>query len=43
LSLDIQVFGTYVYERGIERSRACIYGESILSDVSRERLRRFFN
>lgn len=38
----IQIFGTDISERSIEKARAAIYAESIVSDVSPERLRRFF-
>jgi two-component system, chemotaxis family, CheB/CheR fusion protein len=41
-SFQVQVFGTDVNERGIEKARAGIYGERIAEEVSRERLRRFF-
>jgi two-component system, chemotaxis family, CheB/CheR fusion protein len=41
-SYQIQLFGTDVNERGIERARAGIYGERIAEEVSAERLRRFF-
>jgi two-component system CheB/CheR fusion protein len=38
----IQIFGTDVSERAIERARAGSYPESIAAEVSPERLRRFF-
>lgn len=38
----IQVFATDVSDRAIERARAGIYPESIVEDVSAQRLRRFF-
>ncbi len=41
-SFQIQVFGTDVNERGVERARAGIYGERVAEEVSAERLRRFF-
>ena len=41
-SCQIQLFGTDVNERGIEKARAGIYGERIAQEVSPERLRRFF-
>jgi two-component system, chemotaxis family, CheB/CheR fusion protein len=41
-SYQIQLFGTDVNERGIEKARAGIYGERIAQEVSPERLRRFF-
>jgi two-component system, chemotaxis family, CheB/CheR fusion protein len=41
-STPIQVFGTDISEVSIERARAGVYSETNLSDVSPERLRRFF-
>ena len=41
-SHQIQLFGTDVNERGIDKARVGIYGERIAQDVSAERLRRFF-
>ena len=41
-SYQLQLFGTDVNERGIEKARAGIYGERITQEVSPERLRRFF-
>ena len=41
-SFQIQLFGTDVNERGIEKARSGIYLEQIAQDVSPERLRRFF-
>lgn len=41
-SYQIQLFGTDVNERGIEKARAGIYGDRIAQEVSAERLRRFF-
>src|SRR5258708_11017961 len=38
----IQVFGTDVSQKMIDRARAGIYPESITSDVTPDRLRRFF-
>jgi two-component system, chemotaxis family, CheB/CheR fusion protein len=38
----IQIFGTDVSQRVIEKARSGIFGESIESDVSADRLRRFF-
>ncbi|MEO8036526.1 MAG: CheR family methyltransferase, partial [Acidobacteriota bacterium] len=38
----MQIFGTDVSETAIERARAGVYPENIASDVSAERLRRFF-
>jgi two-component system CheB/CheR fusion protein len=40
--VSIQIFGTDVNERNIERSRQGIYAKNIESYVSDERLRRFF-
>ena len=39
----IQIFGTDISDRAIDRARAGIYSESSLAEVSRERQRRFFN
>jgi two-component system, chemotaxis family, CheB/CheR fusion protein len=41
-SYHIQLFGTDVNERGIEKARTGIYGERIALEISPERLRRFF-
>ncbi len=41
-SLDIQLFGTDVSERAVEKARAGVYESGIASEVSAERLRRFF-
>jgi len=38
----IQIFGTDASDRSIEKARAAFYPESICTDVSPERLRRFF-
>jgi len=43
LSSSIQIFGTDVNQEVVERARAGIYPESIATEVSRERLRGFFN
>lgn len=43
LEVPIQVFGTDLSENAIQRARAGIYKESISSDVSEIRLRRFFH
>lgn len=42
LNLSIQVFGTDLSESVLEKARAGIYPDSIVTDVSPERLRRFF-
>ncbi len=42
LSRPIQIFGTDLRESGIEQARAARYPETIASEVSAERLRRFF-
>jgi len=42
LTHPVQIFGTDIYETALERARAGVYPESIKSDVSGERLRRFF-
>jgi len=41
-SVPIQVFGTDISELSIDKARAGVYSESSLSQVSAERLRRFF-
>ena len=41
-SFQIQLFGTDVNERGIERARAGMYQERISEEISPDRLRRFF-
>src|ERR1019366_8488825 len=38
----IQMFGTDLSDRAIEKARAAIYDESCVANVSPERLRRFF-
>lgn len=40
--IPIQLFGTDLGQGGIEKARAAVYPESIVADVSPERLRRFF-
>jgi two-component system CheB/CheR fusion protein len=42
-STPVQVFATDVSETAVEQARAGIYPETIIADVSQERLRRFFN
>lgn len=39
---QIQIFGTDLNEKGIQKARAGIYRESIAEEISPERLRRFF-
>jgi two-component system CheB/CheR fusion protein len=39
---SIQIFGTDVSQRVVEKARSAIFGEAIESEVSPERLRRFF-
>jgi two-component system, chemotaxis family, CheB/CheR fusion protein len=39
---SIQIFGTDASENSIERARTAIYPESIMAEVSTERLRRYF-
>ena len=39
---DIQIFGTDISELALEKARAGVYPNSIVKDVSGERLRRFF-
>jgi two-component system CheB/CheR fusion protein len=41
-NIPIQIFATDISDRAIEKARAGIYPENISSDVSPERLRRFF-
>lgn len=41
--INLQLFGTDIDDRAIEKARAGLYPSSIASDVSSERLRRFFN
>ncbi|HEY1662640.1 MAG TPA: chemotaxis protein CheB [Verrucomicrobiae bacterium] len=38
----VQIFGTDINDKGLERARVGIYPESIQADVSQERLRKFF-
>jgi two-component system CheB/CheR fusion protein len=40
---DVQIFATDIDQTALEMARAGIYPESIVSDVSKERLSRFFN
>jgi len=42
-SCPVHIFGTDVSELAIDRARAGTYAESIASEISPERLRRFFN
>ncbi len=41
-SFQVQIFGTDLNEKGIQKARAGIYRESIANEVSPERLARFF-
>jgi two-component system, chemotaxis family, CheB/CheR fusion protein len=41
-SFQVQIFGTDLNEKGIQKARAGIYREAIAEEVSPERLRRFF-
>jgi two-component system, chemotaxis family, CheB/CheR fusion protein len=41
-STPVQIFGTDVSDMAVEQARAGLYPESIVADVSPERLRRFF-
>lgn len=43
LDMPIQIFGTDLSENAVQRARAGIYKETILTDVSEVRLRRFFH
>lgn len=40
--VPVQIFGTDISERSIERARAAVYPESLLAELPPERLRRFF-
>ena len=42
LNVPVQVFGTDLSDSALETARAGVYTESIVADVSAERLRRFF-
>jgi two-component system, chemotaxis family, CheB/CheR fusion protein len=42
VNCPVQIFGTDISEEAIDRSRAGIYPENIVAEVSPERLRRFF-
>ncbi len=42
-SLKIQVFATDIDRDAIDKARAGVYSENIVSDISPERLRRYFN
>ncbi len=42
LNLQVQIFGTDVNERNIEKARQGIYPKTIEDDVSENRLKRFF-
>ena len=41
-SFQVQIFGTDLNEKGIQRARAGVYRESIAEEISPERMRRFF-
>ena len=41
-SFQVQIFGTDLNEKGIEKARAGIYRESIADEISPERMARFF-
>ncbi len=41
-SFQIQIFGTDLNEKGIQKARAGVYRESIAEEVSPERIQRFF-
>ncbi|HTV53947.1 MAG TPA: chemotaxis protein CheB, partial [Terriglobia bacterium] len=41
-SFQVQIFGTDLNEKGIERARAGVYRESIAEEISPERMSRFF-
>lgn len=38
----VQIFGTDIHEAALEKARAGLYGENIRSDISMDRLRRYF-
>ena len=42
-NVNVQIFGTDVSDRNIEKARAGLYPESIADDVSEERLRNYFS
>lgn len=41
-SLPFQIFATDISDRALNRARAGLYSESLMADISRERLRQFF-
>jgi len=41
-SFHVQIFGTDLNEKGIQKARAGVYRESIAEEISPERMRRFF-
>jgi len=41
-SFQVQIFGTDLNDKGIQKARAGVYRESIAEEISPERLRRFF-
>lgn len=41
-SFQVQIFGTDLNEKGIQKARAGVYRESIAEEISPERMRRFF-
>lgn len=41
-SFQIQIFGTDLNEKGIEKARSGVYRESIAEEISAERMQRFF-
>ncbi|GGA80554.1 hypothetical protein GCM10011507_34720 [Edaphobacter acidisoli] len=41
-SFQVQIFGTDLNEKGIQRARAGVYRESVAEEISPERLQRFF-
>ena len=42
LDIPVQLFGTDASERSIEKARTAVYPDTISTDISAERLRRFF-
>ena len=41
-SFQVQIFGTDLNEKGIQKARTGLYRESIAEEISRERIQRFF-
>jgi two-component system CheB/CheR fusion protein len=43
INMSVQIFGTDISERNIEKARAGVYSETIADNVSEARLKRFFS